>query len=55
MTIIEGVYRSMPIFWKTKKGWEFEFILPAIPRSEFGTAVVMTGYFLVLEAIWKNL
>ena len=46
----------MPIFWTDKKGnWKFEFILPAVPGSEFGTSVVMTGYFLVLEALWRNL
>jgi len=45
----------MPIPWKTKDGWKIEFHLPSIPGSEFGSSVVMAGYFLVLEAIWKNL
>lgn len=37
---------------KTKK-YQLEIIFPGIPYSEFGTAVVMTGYILVLEALTK--
>jgi len=31
----------------------FHWLMPDVPGSEFGQAVVIAGYFHVLEALWS--